>query len=253
MHQRAKAITAAIGALGIYAAPWLLAGLAWIQGPSMSSEVVGGGRSPRPEPPIVLLELELPDGAEGSEGPAEGSEGPAEGPEGSEGPAEGAAPPEDKRPRKGLVVEVATSGSRASGDGRSPSPRASRSRRRRSPRCEAPHPHVREAVDGVVEIDRSFVDDVTKDLQSFMSLGYSRPHHEGEVKGWYISGFSCSSPVHKAGFRRRDVLLRVNGKKTRSWVGVYLLYQKLKKKTDFEVELLRGGEPKTLRFRVVAG
>ncbi|MEZ4235628.1 MAG: hypothetical protein R3F59_05590 [Myxococcota bacterium] len=123
----------------------------------------------------------------------------------------------------------------------------------RKKRCDTDNPHIKPGRDGVVEIDRSLVDAYTKNLESFMSLGYSRPQDNGEVKGWYIGGFGCNSPVHEAGFRRGDVLLTVNGKRTRNWVGVFLLYQKLKNKDEFEIELLRRGEPMTLRFRVVRG
>lgn len=124
---------------------------------------------------------------------------------------------------------------------------------RRARDCAAPHPHVRVAGDGIVEIDRSLVDEYTASLDAFMRLGYSRPYDEEGVKGWYIAGFGCTSPVYKAGFRRADVLLSVNGRNTRSWVGVYLLYQRLKNREDFEVSVLRGGKPLTLQFRVVPG
>lgn len=118
--------------------------------------------------------------------------------------------------------------------------------------CEQPHPniHPRDG-EAVVDIDRALVDEYTKNLESFMQLGYSRPYDEDGLEGWYISGFSCTSPVAKAGFQRGDVLLRVNGKKTRSWVGVFLLYQRLKNKEDFEVDLVRKGAPLTLKFHVV--
>lgn len=116
--------------------------------------------------------------------------------------------------------------------------------------CSEPHPHVRLGGDGVVEIDRALVDEYTANLQTFMTLGVSRPYDENGIKGWYISGFSCTSPVHKAGFRRGDVLLTVNEKKTRSWVGVFLLYQKLKHQEEFAIELVRKGAPVTLQFRI---
>lgn len=121
----------------------------------------------------------------------------------------------------------------------------------KSKACEAPHPQIRAGDDGILEIDRALVDAYTKNLETFMQLGYSRPYDEEGLEGWYISGFSCKSPVAKAGFQRGDVLLTVNGRKTRSWMGVFLLYQKLKHKDEFEVELVRKGEPVTLRFRVV--
>lgn len=119
--------------------------------------------------------------------------------------------------------------------------------------CTKPHPNVRSSPDGIVEVDRSLVDHYTKNLQTFMTLGNSRPYDENGIKGWYISGFTCESPVHKAGFRRGDVLLTVNGKNTRSWVGVFLLYQKLKHQSDFEVEVVRKGVATRLRFKVIDG
>ncbi len=132
-------------------------------------------------------------------------------------------------------------------------PGGARTAKGRKKSCDKPHPNVRKGSDGTIEIDRALVEHYTDNLESFMKLGYSRPFDEGDVHGWYVSGFSCTSPVSKAGFERGDVLLAVNGKKTRSWVGVFMLYQKLKKKDDFTVDLVRKGEPVTLRFRVVDG
>lgn len=127
------------------------------------------------------------------------------------------------------------------------------SRARKLKICENPHPNIRMGADGVVEIDRELVEKYTKSISTFMSLGVSRPFGDDGLKGWYISGFSCTSPVHKAGFRRGDVLLSVNGKNTRTLVGVYMLYQKLKNRSEFEVQLVRRGEPVTLHLRIVDG
>ncbi|MEQ1568684.1 MAG: hypothetical protein ABMA64_23800, partial [Myxococcota bacterium] len=133
--------------------------------------------------------------------------------------------------------------------------RAARAATARKPRknraCDAPHPQVRQRPDGVVEIDRALVDEYTANLEAFMKLGFSKPFEEDGVKGWYVSGFGCTSPVYKAGFRRADVLLSVNGKPTRSWVGVFMLYQKLKNRSEFEIALMRKGAPMTIRFEVV--
>ena len=119
--------------------------------------------------------------------------------------------------------------------------------------CKVPHPNIRRGTDGIMEVDRSLVEYHTSSLKRFMELGYSEPFNRDGVKGFYIGGFGCKSPVHKAGLRRGDVVLTVNGKKTRTWIGVYLMYKKLKKKENFEVVVLRRGEnePRTLRFRVV--
>jgi len=128
-----------------------------------------------------------------------------------------------------------------------------RRRRARSAKCAKPHPNVNEGSDGIVEVDRSLVQYYTKSLERFMELGYSEPYERNDVKGFYIGGFGCTSPMYKAGFRRGDMLITVNGKKTRTWVGVFLLYKKLRKQTDFEVLLMRRGDdtPRKMHFRVV--
>ena len=140
------------------------------------------------------------------------------------------------------------------GKGRGPGVFTRRAKKGRKSQCAVPHPNIREGeTSGVMEIDRSLVDYYTSSLKRFMELGYSEPFNRDGVKGFYIGGFGCKSPVHKAGLRRGDVVLTVNGKKTRTWIGVYLMYKKLKKKENFEVVVLRRGEnePRTLRFRVV--
>ena len=245
LRETGQVLEAAGAALGIYVLPWVLAVVGWSFSALGDALVV----IEPPEPPAAVLLTLAP--------------APAEDPPAAEPPAiaaeevvEDEAVPEPPRAAADRVLAVPA----RSGEGEAPvaeggsagrAERAPPPRRRRPSRCRDPHPNVRTGDDGVVEIDRALVDEVTRNLESFMQLGYSRPHDEDGVKGWYISGFSCASPVHKAGFRRGDVVLTVNGKKTRSWVGVYLMYQKLKKKDAFEVSLVRRGEPITLRFRVV--
>ncbi len=138
------------------------------------------------------------------------------------------------------------------GDGEGPGT-LQRRRRARSAKCAADHPNVRTAADGIVEVDRSLVEYYTQSLERFMELGYSEPYERNGIKGFYIGGFGCTSPVYKAGFRRGDMLITVNGKKTRTWVGIFLLYKKLRRQTDFEVELMRRNDesPRTMHFRVV--
>ncbi|MCB9688785.1 MAG: PDZ domain-containing protein [Alphaproteobacteria bacterium] len=151
------------------------------------------------------------------------------------------------------VAGMGTGDATGDGEGRAKAAPASKPSKGKRRNCDKPHPNVHTGNDGIVEIDRALVDHYTRNLERFMELGYSRPYDEGDVHGWYVSGFSCNSPVSKAGFQRGDVLLSVNGKKTRTWVGVFMTYQKLKNKDDFTVQIVRKGEPVTLRFRVVEG
>ncbi len=243
-------------ALGVFAAPWGLAIWASLQDAAYVVEVMF--RPPPPEEP-VFLQAELLEEEEPAPPLAEEVDELADDVD---------APPEDGDADE--IVESSASESAPGADGASAREgdagepvsvearlkearraRLKRIRARRREKCSEPHPHVRQGRDGIVEVDRSYVESVTKNLKTFMQLGYSHPHREDGVKGWYISGFGCTSPVHKAGFRRRDVVLTVNGRKTRTWPQVFLVYQSLKNQDAFEVALLRKGEPQTLRFRVV--
>lgn len=219
-----------------------------------------------PEPPD--LEVDAPDGVEEEvppedagveEGDDEGTdtvdeeaaEGAGEGEGGDDGPADAEAPVDDGAEPVARKVGGGDDAEGEGGDGDGPRSRYARKGTRSS--CKEPHPNVREGTDGVMEVDRSLVEYYTASLSRFMELGYSEPFNKDGTKGFYIGGFGCKSPVYKAGLRRGDVLLRVNGQKTRTWVGVFFLYKKLKNKDVFEVELIRKGSdtPQTLTFRVV--
>ena len=143
--------------------------------------------------------------------------------------------------RRGVASDVAT-----------PQPR--KKRRYKSKRCQVVWPQITLADDGVYEVDVALIDHYTRNINAFIKLGFSKPWEKEETgqQGWYVSGFSCTSPLYAGGLRRGDVLLTVNGKKTRSYVQVYFLYQKLKHNKEFEVELLRKGKaPTTLNYRIV--
>lgn len=247
---------AALLALALYATPWAMMWLLDLAPPEFGIDTV-----PASDGEFVAIAYDdygideavvedVEDFEEPVDAPVDDDPVPEDPPETEgkgTGPAEVAGDgeaAEDAPPGKGLP---ATGGATAP-----PKKVAPRRRRRGRPaKCRTPHPHVRKGADGVVEIDRSFVRAMTKNLKTFMSLGYSRPYRNGDTKGWFISGFGCTSPVFKAGFRRSDVLLTVNGKKTRTVTGVFMLYLKLKNKSDFEVRLLRRGQERTLKFRVV--
>ncbi|MEN0064149.1 MAG: hypothetical protein AAGA48_18510 [Myxococcota bacterium] len=246
---------AAILASGLYAAPWALMWILDLAPPDFEVET----RPSSSDAVFIPISMDALDDLEDVEGELIEEEEEAV----EEPVAE--APPEPTPEATGTAkgTDEGSGGDDAAVEGKGtatlakggkagaakPRPRARR--RRRPAKCQLPHPHIRKGDDGIMEIDRSFVRAMTKNLKTFMSLGYSRPYREDGVKGWYISGFGCASPVFKAGFRRKDVLLTVNGKNTRTVTGVFLLYMKLKKQSDFEVRLLRRGKRRTLKFRVV--
>ena len=214
--------------------------------PPPVEEEVGPPEEPVPEPAEEPLGAE--DGAEDGEDAADDAAAGGDG-TGDEAP-EGAVDGDGPAPGEGGGGEGDTDGT---ADGEGDGSANSTKKKGKSNRCATPHPNVRTGADGIIEVDRTLVEYYTASLNRFMELGYSEPYERNGIKGFFIGGFGCTSPVYKAGLRRGDVLMTVNGKNTRTWVGVYLLYKKLRKETDFEVQVLRKGqtEPTMLRFRVV--
>ncbi len=241
-----------------YALPWLLAGLA--AGEPAPDFVRAGAAADRavhylPPPPPSLLPAEAEPAQAVPERPADtaAAEPPPQPP-----PSTLAAP-------KGTVLAIspapvpippskaARTGDprRRGGSLRSAIRRSPTAKKKRRQRCSKEWPEIRELADGSYEIDQSLVDHYTQNLETFLELGWSKPYQtDSGERGWYVSGFSCNSPLYAGGLRRGDVLLTVNGKKTRTWVQVYFLYQRLKSKEEFEIALLRKGEPVTLLVRL---
>lgn len=258
VRQALHLLTSGLMSAGAYSLPLAL-GVLWFARGEVAAPVLERFEAQRavvwfpPPEPAAEDGADDGEGDELVEGPAEGAAtrpAPVSAPEGDGGETddEGGAPALGE-PAPGGTLAAGRGGV---GGGAGQGGGIQKPWKGRKPKsCDKPHPNIHESGDGIVEIDRSLVDHYTENLETFMSLGYSKPYDEGELKGWYISGFSCASPVHKAGFRRGDVLLSVNGKKTRSWVGVFLMYQKLKNKDQFEIQLVRKGEPVTLKFRVI--
>jgi membrane-associated protease RseP (regulator of RpoE activity) len=240
-------------ALGAFVAPWVLAVLGWslapleqvstftFEEPPALREVVW--TPPPPEGPADAPESDAP--TEEVEGDVEGDDDVASVDAEVAARAGGGVPVEATAARGELVS--GRGAGRAGGDEQ----RQVRRRSARSGRCKKDHPQIRTRDDGTVEIDRSLVRHYTRHLDEFLSLGVSGPYNEDGLRGWRIEGFGCTNPVYKAGFRKGDVLLTVNGKKTRTWPQVVFLYQTLKAKDRFDFEVSRRGQPVSLTFVVV--
>ena len=245
-------VLAGVLAGSLYGTPWALMWLLGLAPPELELEMRGP-----PDAVFMTIDIsELSDVDELVDPEDVDADGTAEEPEPPDEPIDEEGEPgttESTEGGGGDAVEIADEPEATAAGGEKGAKKAPARRRRRSKQCKAPHPNVRTARDGAIEVDRVFVEKMTRNIKTFMSLGYSRPYREDGVKGWYISGFGCTSPVFKAGFRRKDVLLDVNGKTTRTVTGVFMLYMKLKKRSEFEVRLLRRGEERTLKFRVVPG
>ncbi len=155
-----------------------------------------------------------------------------------------AADPSLTAPGKGPRI-----GPRAGGKVRKGTGGKGRKKKRSRRRCPRSYDGVRRRADGVYEIRRSLVDYHTSSISRFNELGWSRANKAG--KGWVIAGFDCRGALWHGGFRRGDVILAVNGKKTNNMLQILRLYPKLKRQTKFEVELIRRGRHLRLHFEIV--
>lgn len=120
----------------------------------------------------------------------------------------------------------------------------------RTGRCGPDHPDIKREAPGVWDIERSLVSYHTRSIRHLNELGYSKQYHEDGQKGWLVGGFGCKGALWKGGLRPRDVVQSVNGHKTNNVLQILVLWGKLKKQKEFEVEVLRRGKPMTLRYHV---
>lgn len=118
------------------------------------------------------------------------------------------------------------------------------------PGCQEPHPQIEKVADGTWTIQRDLIDYYTSSIAVFNTLGYSRKYEEGDQKGWYIAGFGCKSPLYKAGLRSKDVVQAINGRKTNNVLQIFGIWTTMRKKGDFEVQVLRKGKVVLLHYKV---
>lgn len=172
-------------------------------------------------------------------------------------PAAPTSPPESTPSNEAADATQGTSQGAAEGAGTTPGATASAEARParkpgRSGKCAEPNPAIHKVADTTWSVERSLIDYYTESMDRFNSLGYSHKwEDETGEKGWQIGGFGCSSPLWKAGLRSQDVIQAVNGKKTYNVLQLIGIWISQRKKEDFEVHLLRRGEPVVLSYKVL--
>jgi hypothetical protein len=147
-------------------------------------------------------------------------------------------------------------GSGGGADRKRPGEKLAENRRKKKKsrkQCAKSYDGIRQRPDGTYVIDRELVNYYTASVKHFNELGWSKPNDRGDGKGWFIHGFGCNDPLYHGGFRRGDIVLTVNGKKTNNMMQVLMLYTKVKTKRHFEVVVRRRGKEITLRYNVVKG
>ena len=117
--------------------------------------------------------------------------------------------------------------------------------------CPKTFDGITKRANGIYEVDRSLVNYHTASVKQFNELGWSKSNDTGDKKGWFVSGFDCKGPLWHAGFRRGDIVLTVNGKRTNNMMQILLLYSKVKAQKHFAVEIRRKGQELTLNYVVV--
>lgn len=122
-------------------------------------------------------------------------------------------------------------------------------RRRSRNKCPRTFDGIAKRKDGVYEVSRDLVAYHSSSVKRFNELGWSSANENG--KGWYITGFGCRDALWHAGLRRKDIIEKVNGKKTNNMMQILMLYTKVKAQKHFTVNIRRNGKPLTLRYEVV--
>lgn len=172
---------------------------------------------------------------------------------------EAASEPASADPPSHEAADATQGSADAAGDGAGTTPEAAGQADAKPPRksgrsgkCAEPNPAIAKLGDTMWSVQRDLIDYYTANMERFNSLGYSHKwEDESGAKGWQIGGFGCSSPLWKAGLRSQDVIQEVNGKKTNNVVQLIGIWISQRKKADFEVRVLRKGEPVVLSYRVL--
>lgn len=192
-----------------------------------------GEETPTPEAPVAAEEPPAPEQAP----PSPPEPGPTDAP-----------PPAEAPPIQTLPEPAEPSPPKPPGSAGAPQPKAGR-----KGKCGDPVPEIRKLADGHWEVDRSIVEHYTANLKRFNSLGWSRRYDRDGVQGWQVGGFGCASPLWKAGVRSSDVIRSVNEKKTYNVMQILGIWLGQRGREEFVIEVLRRGEPITLRYTLVKG
>lgn len=202
------------------------------------------------DPNLALGEVdqEASEGDGSSDAEVDAPSGEAGG-DGEPGAADSMAVEREGAPPSGKGKGTSRGEGSGAGGAETPATRSGTTRRRSRKQCPKSFDGIRRRRDGVYEVDRSLVSYHTSSVKHFNELGWSQANKKG--KGWYVTGFNCFGPLWHAGIRRRDLIMRVNGKRTNNMMQVMLLWPKVKAQKHFEVEIERNDKPITLRYEVV--
>jgi S1-C subfamily serine protease len=119
--------------------------------------------------------------------------------------------------------------------------------------CMASTGEVRALGGGMYQMRRSMLDRYLRDEDAAASLGNAAWHKDraGQVDGIRVLRVRCGSPLADAGLLRGDVVRSANGHQLDSMAGMLALWWQLRTKDQVVLEVTRGGERRTLTYRLV--
>lgn len=123
------------------------------------------------------------------------------------------------------------------------------------PRSSVPPPDdegVSKVSDTEFVLSREMVDTALGDLDSLSKMARARPHKDssGNPDGFRMSGVRRNKLGYKIGLRSGDVIHSVNGQPLTSLTEAMGAMDSLKNGSNFEFEITRRGEKKTLKYSV---
>ncbi len=159
----------------------------------------------------------------------------------------GRRPVKDHVPDEARQARVAAAKA-AAANGPTPAPAKAGSKGK----CPADHPQIVKVGDNHWQISRDLVDYYTRSIAHLSELGgYNKLYKEGDVKGRYIAGFGCRSPLWQGGLRSKDVVQTINDKKVTTVLQILGIWLGQRKRDHFEVLVWRNGRNVTLTYDIV--
>lgn len=99
-------------------------------------------------------------------------------------------------------------------------------------------------------IDQGAIDDALSNLDRFYTEVRIVPNFKGgKVEGMKVLSVKPGSVISKLGIRRGDILAKINGQELDVKRGMEL-FNELKDQKNFTIELVRGGQSKTLEYEI---
>ncbi len=118
----------------------------------------------------------------------------------------------------------------------------------------APSPgplHVTRLGDSTFTIDEAGIDQISKNINQFMTQVRIVPYFEGNRSaGYRIAAIRPGTAFEQLGFQGGDVLQQVNGVELSSPEKMYTIFQNLKDEKTVAVNILRQGRKNTLTYEV---